>query len=76
MTDDREARRAYWIAVLAAHEKQLAHLLERRLSLVDDGGHDLTRGVIETHEQAIAEAKRKLAELDQVLPIWSDRRES
>jgi hypothetical protein len=74
MTEDREARRAYWSAILAAHEKQLASLLERHLSLVDDSGRDLTPSVIATHEQAIAEAKGQLAALDQARPIWSDRR--
>jgi hypothetical protein len=74
MTDDKEARRAYWSAILAAHEKQLATLLARHLSLVDDSGHDLTPSVIATHEQAIAEARDQLAGIDQVRPIWSDRR--
>ena len=76
MTDDPDSKRAYWTAILAAHEKQLAHLRERHLSLVDDGGHDLTPSVIETHEEAIAEAKRQLAALDGSRPIWTDRRPS
>ena len=76
MTEDRDAKRRYWSAILAAHEKQLAHLRERHLSLVDDGGHDVTPSVIETHEQAIAEAKRQLAALDGAQPIWTDRRPS
>jgi hypothetical protein len=76
VTDDLDSKRAYWSAILAAHEKQLAHLREQRLSLVDDGGHDLTPSVIETHEQAIAEAKRQLDALEGRQPIWTDRRPS
>jgi hypothetical protein len=76
MTDDTQARRAYWSAILAAHEKQLASLRARGLSVVDDNGHDLTPSVIATHEQAIAEAKQHLAALDRPPSIWSDLRES
>jgi len=74
MTEDREARRTYWSAILAAHEKQLASLLDRHMTLVDDSGRDLTPSVIATHEQAIAEARGQLAALDQARPIWTDRR--
>lgn len=74
MSDDKAARRAYWSAILAAHEKQLATLRDRNMSLVDDHGHDLTPSAIETHEKAIEEAKRELAALDHDGPIWTDRR--
>lgn len=76
MSDDKATRRAYWSSVLAVREKQLAKLLARQMSLVDDSGHDLTPSVIATHEKAIAEAKRELAVLDGVGPIWTDLRDS
>jgi hypothetical protein len=71
MTEDKEGRRAYWSAILVAERKQLATLLASNIRLVDDSGHDLTQSAIAKHEQAIAEAQRQLAALDQ---IWSDRR--
>jgi hypothetical protein len=68
MTDDKEQKRAYWSAILAAETKQLAALLEQQVKLVDDNGRDLTPSVIDRHEKTIAEAKRQLASIDQV---WS-----
>jgi hypothetical protein len=73
MTDDKEAKRRYWSAILSVEQKQLAALLASNMKLADDNGHDITPSVIAKHEQAIAEAKRQLAALDQ---IWSDRRPS
>jgi uncharacterized protein YnzC (UPF0291/DUF896 family) len=71
MTEDKEAKRRYWSAILAAERKQLAALLASHMSLVDDNGHDMTPSAIATHERRIAEAERELAALDQ---IWTDRR--